>query len=191
MKVGEVRSLPYLETNRLTLRLAEEMDIPDIVAYYCNNRTFLTPWEPKHLDDFFTADFWQPEISHRLEAFHNDQAVKLFLFDHKDIANASLIGSLNVSNIVRGVFQTCTIGYSLAEHQQHKGYMTEAMKRLIPYVFETLNLHRIQANYMPHNQASGRLLKRLGFAVEGYARNYLQINDRWEDHILTSLVNPQ
>lgn len=46
------------------------------------------------------------------------------------------------------------------------------------------------ANYMPHNQRSGNLLRRLGFVVEGYARDYLLINGRWEDHIQTSLINP-
>ncbi len=67
--------------------------------------------------------------------------------------------------------------------------MTEAVRVAIQYVFEELNLHRVMANYMPHNQRSGNLLKRLGFVVEGYARDYLFINGGWEDHIQTSLIN--
>jgi ribosomal-protein-alanine N-acetyltransferase len=51
-------------------------------------------------------------------------------------------------------------------------------------------MHRITASYLPHNQRSGKLLKRLGFVVEGYAYDYIMINGKWEDHILTSLVNP-
>ena len=81
------------------------------------------------------------------------------------------------------------MGYNLAEAQQGKGYMTEAVRVAIKYVFEELNLHRVMANYMPHNQRSGNLLKRLGFVVEGYAKEYLLINGRWEDHIQTSLIN--
>jgi len=58
------------------------------------------------------------------------------------------------------------------------------------YVFQDLNFHRVMAHYMPHNQRSGNVLKRLGFVVEGYARDYLLINGKWQDHILTSLINP-
>jgi ribosomal-protein-alanine N-acetyltransferase len=67
--------------------------------------------------------------------------------------------------------------------------MTEALQVAIAYVFDELKMHRIMASYLPHNQRSGRLLKRLGFVVEGYARDYLMINGQWQDHILTSLVN--
>ena len=78
----------------------------------------------------------------------------------------------------------------MAEAEQGKGYMTEGLKSAIDYVFQELNLHRVMANYMPHNQRSGNVLKRLGFVVEGYARDYLLINGKWQDHILTSLTNP-
>ncbi len=67
--------------------------------------------------------------------------------------------------------------------------MTEALQVAISYVFTELNMHRIMASYIPHNQRSGMLLKRLGFVVEGYARDYLMINGQWQDHILTSLTN--
>jgi ribosomal-protein-alanine N-acetyltransferase len=68
--------------------------------------------------------------------------------------------------------------------------MTEALSISTKYIFQELNLHRIMANYMPHNRRSAKVLKRLGFVVEGYATDYLMINGQWEDHILTSLTNP-
>ena len=67
--------------------------------------------------------------------------------------------------------------------------MSEALPAAIDYVFANLNLHRIMANYLPDNQRSGNLLKRLGFVVEGYARDYLLINGKWQAYILTSLTN--
>ena len=79
--------------------------------------------------------------------------------------------------------------YTLAEASQGKGYMTEALKVAISYVFTELNMHRIMASYIPHNQRSGMLLKRLKFVVEGYARDYLTIDGQWQDRILTSLIN--
>ena len=66
--------------------------------------------------------------------------------------------------------------------------MTEALRLGIRYMFDEMHLHRISANYMPHNTPSAAVLKRLGFTVEGYARDYLQIEGRWQDHILTSLL---
>ena len=68
--------------------------------------------------------------------------------------------------------------------------MTESVRMGIDYMFREMHMHRISANYMPHNTASAAVLKRLGFAVDGYARDYLQIGGRWQDHILTSLLNP-
>lgn len=81
------------------------------------------------------------------------------------------------------------MGYSLAESKQGKGYMTEGLKAATKYLFQELNFHRVMANYMPHNRRSGNVLKRLGFVIEGYARDYLLINGQWEDHIMTSLTN--
>ena len=81
------------------------------------------------------------------------------------------------------------MGYSLAADRQGKGYMSEALEIAIAYVFTQLNLHRIMAAYLLDNQRSGKLLKRIGFVVEGYACDYLMINGQWQDHILTSLIN--
>jgi ribosomal-protein-alanine N-acetyltransferase len=69
--------------------------------------------------------------------------------------------------------------------------MSEALRAGIAYVFETLGFHRIQANHLPANERSARLLRRLGFSVEGYARDYLYINGAWRDHVLTSLTSPR
>jgi ribosomal-protein-alanine N-acetyltransferase len=68
--------------------------------------------------------------------------------------------------------------------------MTEALGAVILYAFSDLRLHRLQANYLPRNERSARVLRRLGFVVEGVARDYLRIDGRWEDHVLTGLTNP-
>lgn len=82
------------------------------------------------------------------------------------------------------------IGYSLAADAQGHGYMVEAVRGAVAYAFRELRLHRVMANYMPHNRRSGAVLRRAGFTVEGYARDYLRIDGRWEDHVLTAIVNP-
>ena len=102
----------------------------------------------------------------------------------------ALVGVCNFTNIVRGAFQACTLGYSLSADAQGKGLMYEALTAAIAYMFEIENLHRIMANYVPENRRSADLLRRLGFEIEGHARDYLHINGAWRDHILTAKTNP-
>ncbi len=181
--------LPLIVTERLFLRIPTQNDIPAILSYYTENKTYLIPFSPRWAENFFTQEYWCTQVENNYLEFINDQSLKLFIFPKKN--PTIIIGCVNFSNFVRGVAQYCNVGYNLAEREQSKGYMTEALKAAIEYVFQELNMHRIMANYMPHNQRSGNVLKRLRFVVEGYAREYLLINGQWEDHILTSITNPQ
>ncbi len=106
-----------------------------------------------------------------------------------DPSFAEVIGVCNFTNIVRGSFQACNLGYSVAEKHQGKGLMREILKAGIGYMFDDMQLHRIMANYMPENTRSGRLLSSLGFEKEGVAKAYLNIAGQWQDHILTSKIN--
>jgi ribosomal-protein-alanine N-acetyltransferase len=178
---------PLIESDRLFLRLANQDDICKIIKFYSNNQRFFTPWHRHWAEDFLTESYWQKQIEKDFQGFESDKSLKLWIFEKT--TPEYIVGNVNFDNFVRGAGYFCFLGYNLAEAQQGKGYMTEAVRVAIQYVFEELNLHRIMANYMPHNQRSGNLLKRLGFMVEGYARDYLFINGRWEDHIQTSLIN--
>lgn len=179
--------LPLLKSDRTLIRLANGDDVTAIVNYYSENRQHLTPFEPLRTDDFYTEAYWHNEVEQRLTDASNNLSLKLFIFaqDHPQ----EILGTINFANFVRGVFQSCTLGYSIADFAQGKGYMTESLKVAIDYLFNEWNLHRIMAAYLPHNQRSARILKRLGFLVEGYAYEYLLINGKWQDHILTSLIN--
>lgn len=178
---------PQLATHRLIVRLATKRDVCEIVRYYRTNRAFLAPFEPTRSRDFFAEEFWRGQVERNLIEFNYNQSLRLFVFaqEKPDL----VIGIINFTQFFQSPMHGCTLGYSLAESQQGKGYMSEAVGVSIQYVFDELKLHRIVANYMPRNQRSGNLLKRLGFVVEGYARDYLLINGKWEDHILTSLTN--
>lgn len=182
-----VKAAPQLASTRTIIRQASRDHIPAILNYYSENKLHLAQFEPKKSDDFYTANYWYKEIEERSRDFQADRSLKLFLFIQDN--PKAIIGSINFANFIRGAFQSCTLGYSLAAAQQGKGYMSEALEIAIAYVFTELNLHRIMAAYLPHNQRSGKLLKRLGFVVEGYACDYLMINGEWQDHILTSLTN--
>jgi [ribosomal protein S5]-alanine N-acetyltransferase len=179
---------PVLETERLIIRMPQAADVPSIVAFYTNNQTHLAPWGPTFPPDFFTDSYWQSCVLQYAAEFENDQTLRLFSFP-KDQANI-IAASINFTQIVRRAAQFCFLGFASAEFAQGKGLTYEAVGAAIKYVFNEMNLHRVQANYMPHNQRSGALLNRLGFIPEGYARNYLRINGEWRDHVLTSLTNP-
>jgi len=121
--------------------------------------------------------------------FLADRAVTVVLLDKFD-PDGPILGQVSLRNIIRGAFQGCHLGYSLDQQAVGKGLMFEALTSVIAYGFGEMGLHRIMANYIPTNERSGRLLRRLGFVVEGYARDYLFLAGKWQDHILTSLVNP-
>ncbi|BAY92188.1 MULTISPECIES: GNAT family N-acetyltransferase [unclassified Tolypothrix] len=180
--------LPLITSDRLLLRIGIQEDIPQILKYFTTNKDYLTPYYPKWANDFFTVKYWQYQVEGNLLEFINGHSLKLFIYPKSSLTD--IIGTINFTNFVRGAAYFCYVGYSLSEDEQGKGYMTEALKAATNYVFQELNMHRIMANYMPHNQRSGNVLKKLGFVVEGYARDYLLINGQWQDHIMTSLTNP-
>ncbi len=163
-------------------------DIPAILQYYRANKAYLEPFEPQRPDNFYTVKFWEAALYAREKDFYMGNSVRLFLFDLAE--PTTVIGTINLNNIIRGAFYAATLGYGLAAKKQGQGLMTEAGTRLITYAFEDLNLHRIMASHIPQNQRSANVLKRLGFEIEGTARKYLFINGRWQDHVMTSLINP-
>jgi len=181
-------TLPRFTTDRFELRLADESDVPRILSYRRENADYFEPFEAVRTADHLTEGFWSRQVATDREQFEAGQAVRLYMFERAP--ESPVLGLASFSNIIRGPFQSCFMGYALAQRHQGRGLMTEALRLGIDYMFGEMNLHRISANYLPHNTRSAAALKRLGFAVEGYARDYLMIEGRWQDHILTSLLNP-
>jgi ribosomal-protein-alanine N-acetyltransferase len=178
---------PILGTRRLVLRPAKPEDTHAIVQFYQRNRVYFQPWEAKRSEEFFTGEFWMSEIERHRESRAQGKAYRFFLFQRSD--PGQVVGLISLSQIFRGPFHAAYLGYALDERQVGKGLMFEGVSAVIRYAFDDLNLHRLMANYIPTNERSGRLLRRLGFMVEGYARDYLLINGGWRDHILASLTN--
>lgn len=178
----------HITTSRLQLRPLELADAALLQSYLLNNRAHLAAWEPVRDEDYFSLEQCQQRLAACNEQIAAGQALYLGVFLQE---TGAIIGSCNFSNIVRGVFQACHLGYSIADSEQGKNYMFEAVRAGIAHMFQEQKLHRIMANYLPENLRSAALLKRLGFEQEGYARVYLKINGSWRDHILSSLVNPE
>jgi ribosomal-protein-alanine N-acetyltransferase len=178
----------YLSTPRTVVRTADESDAAAVVDYYARNRERLEPFDPERSPIFYEERFWRMQLRQNLDDLASDRALRLFVFPSGDPGR--VIGNVGFSNIVRGVGQYCNLGYSIDGECEGKGMMSEALRAAIGHAFSALHFHRIEANYLPHNRRSGELLRRLGFVVEGYSRDYLRINGVWQDHVRAALVNP-
>lgn len=177
-----------IETQRLTIRLPQIADIPEIVRYYGENRPHLQPFSPTFAPDFLDEATWIEQVRERSREFALGESFRGFLFARA--APQTIVGNLNLTQVHRGAFQSCVLGYNLAREEQGRGYMTEAVTGAVAFAFGTWKLHRVAANHMPQNTQSAAVLRRCGFQVEGHASAYLLINGRWEDHVLTAITNP-
>lgn len=149
------------------------------------SREFLTPWEPVWPIDDLTRPAFRRRIRRYSRELKEDASFPFFLFES---GSDELIGSCIISNIRRGVAQSCSLGYWVGEKWSSKGYMTEAARALLPFAFDRAGLHRIEAACLMTNEPSQRLLRRIGFQDEGVARKYLRINGDWQDHLLFAML---
>lgn len=149
------------------------------------SRTFLEPWEPVWATDELSKGAFRRRLKRYQRETRLDTSYAFFVFRSSDDA---LLGGCTLSNVRRGVTQTCALGYWIGERFARQGYMSDAVRALIPFIFTTLGLHRIEAACLPSNEASRSLLGKAGFREEGLARRYLLINGEWRDHVLFALL---
>ena len=185
-------SLPRLETARLTLRVAQPGMAQAMADFLrANFEGHLDRWSPPPARGYFTAAFWEERLGMAVQEFEGDRAVR-FVMQHRGApSDAEILGTANYTNIVRGAFQACHLGYQVARAHEGQGLMAEALREANAFMFRELRLHRIMANFRPENARSRRLAERLGFVEEGMAPRYLFIDGAWRDHVLTALVNPE
>lgn len=188
--MNQLKNPPVLYSQRLVLRMPDVDEAPAVCDYYVRNRKHIANSQALMPESFYTPEHWQDRLRFNHKTFAEDQAVNLFVFLRRnDGFHPQVVGSVNFTSIIRRAAHFCYLGYSIDCNHQGQGYMTEAIATGIEFAFSEMNLHRIMANYIPTNKKSGQVLSRLGFVIEGYARNYLYLNGRWQDHIMTSLTN--
>lgn len=171
----------------IVVRTAEPTDGKLISDYFIANREHLKAWEPKRDEAFFTESGWTQRLIKLSELHKMGLGYYLLVLD---ATSSEMLGTISFSNLSRFPFHACNVGYSLAQTAQGRGAMTRGLKLAVNYMFTIQNMHRIMASYMPRNARSEAVLQRVGFEKEGFAKDYLLINGKWEDHNLTSLVNP-
>ena len=167
----------------LSVRLLTIEDMREVRDYYLRNREHLAPWEPLRMDDYFLEENFKSMLTCQIEDSLKGLSQRFGIFE-----KARVMGVISYTNIVKGAFMACNVGYSIDAELQGRGLMQKALWQTLGYMFEYVGMNRVMANYMPRNISSSRVLKKLGFGIEGYARSYLKIAGKWEDHILTSLI---
>jgi [ribosomal protein S5]-alanine N-acetyltransferase len=168
-----------------TCRLITPEDAPALAQLLRLNRDFLAPWEPLRDDNFFTEDRQRMMIQDALREHQEGRSLPLVIVD----GTGGIVGRITLNNIVRGAFQSCSVGYWVSEAAGGRGVATAALKQVISVAFGELGLHRLQAETLQHNVASQTVLERNGFVRIGMAPTYLKIAGRWQDFILYQLIN--
>ncbi|WOB11348.1 GNAT family N-acetyltransferase [Piscinibacter gummiphilus] len=176
-----------LVATRVLLRTPRLSMAPQLFAYLTANDERFAPIGPKR-NEPLSMEEAKRSIENSSRDYEEGKSVRFFVFLE---GNDAIIGDISLTNIVRGVFRACHLGYGIDGAYEGKGYMREALSCVLRYAFDELKMHRVMANYIPTNERSGALLRRLGFSVEGYARDYLFLNGEWKDHVLTSLIEQE
>ena len=176
-----------LEAADIVLRLPELSFSQYLLDYYRENKAFLEAFEPDRPESFYTDAYQTQQLRKEKAEAESQTAFRFYIFLKAD--PQPLIGSIALSNIVRGCFLSCFLGYKLDSEHRNKGYMTQAIRSVARFAFDELRLHRIEANVMPRNLPSRRVLLKCGFQEEGFAPKYLKINGVWEDHMHMVLLN--
>ena len=179
--------LVTLRGQRVLLRLPQMRDYDEWYRLRRASQDFLRPFEPRWTELDLARHVYSMRVRRARQEVEEgtDYTFLIFLVDG---SQERLAGGLTLSNIRRRAAQFVNLGYWMGQSFASKGIMTEAVGTVLPFVFETLDLHRIHAAFLPTNTASRRVLEKNGFVEEGYAERYLQINGRWEDHVLMGLT---
>ena len=186
-----LRHPPWIGTSniiqgvRVYLRPPQPGDWAEWAQLRAESRTFLTPWEPTWAPDELTRNAYRRRLRRYGRDAREGLGYAFFVFHRGD---DQLLGGMTLSNVRRGVTQSCSLGYWMGQHHAGQGHMTDAVRAVLRLVFIDLGLHRLEAACLPSNERSKGVLRRVGFSEEGLARQYLKINGAWRDHVLFALL---
>ena len=168
----------------VTIRPLSLDDADALTEVMVRNRDFLAPWEPTRDEEYFTL----AAVRANVEQLLGQQAAGLtipFVIEE----DGELAGRITLNNIVRGPFQSASIGYWVDVDRGGRGVASAACGLVVAAAFGEHGLHRVEAGTLLHNLRSQRVLLNNGFAQFGHAPRYLQIAGEWQDHLLFQRIN--
>jgi ribosomal-protein-alanine N-acetyltransferase len=164
-----------------TVRPVSLDDVPELTRLIRANREFLAPWEPARDEEFFTEDTQRELVRAALDSPASGP--------HVIELDGRIVGRITLNTIVRGPFQSASLGYWVSQDVNGRGVATAAVAGMLRIAFGPYGLHRVEAATLVHNTGSQRVLERNGFERFGLAPRYLAIAGKWQDHILFQRLN--
>lgn len=174
----------HIRGNNIMLSILTPENAVDALNYYVKNQVYLSEFEPEREKSFYTLEVQKRNLIESYKQFLCGKNANFGIFKNK-----RFIGKIQISNIIIGVLKSAFIGYSIDEDEQGKGYMKEALKLVLDYAFDELELHRVEASTLVDNIKSQRVLKSCGFKELGLNKKYLFVNGKWKDHITFYKIN--
>ena len=174
-----------LRGEQVYLREPELADFEDWANIRQRSRAYLEKWEPTWSADEFSRFAFRQRIRIYAQRARDDEGYAFFIFNKE---TNQLVGGLTLSHVRRGVSQSATVGYWIGEQFSGKGLMKDSLSTLLAVAGPRFGFHRLEAACLPHNERSKHLLLSCGFELEGFAKSYVKIAGRWEDHQLFGLV---
>jgi len=150
------------------------------------NRDYLAPWSPLQDDAYYTVGGQREVLTRQLAAYDRGAMFPLAILD----SDGAVAGSINLNSVIRGAFQSASVGYWVSESRAGRGLASAAVADVTELAFGELGLHRLDAATLLHNTPSQRVLLRNGFRPFAVAESYIKIAGRWQDHILFQLLSP-
>ena len=169
-----------LAGQRVNLRTLTEQDYDAWFEVRSRCRQWLVPWEPRPKGSPMPAEdrhsfATRCAIRERERQLGTGYGFGVF-------ADGYFAGEVTLSSIQRGPFQSAFIGYWVDQARAGQGLVPEAVVVTLQFAFESLGLHRVEISIIPRNQASRRVVEKLGIRMEGVAERFLEIDGNWEDH---------
>jgi len=146
-------------------------DAEELAALLVANREFLAPYVPEQPESFLTVQAQRERI-----------AAAEHLYGILD--DGMLAGTIALSNLARGSFQSASVGYWVDEARNGRGLATQGVAAIVEVAFRQLGLHRLEAGTLVDNISSRRVLEKCRFTRIGVAPRYLHIAGEWRDHVL-------
>ena len=168
-----------MAVDAVAIRPVAVADAERMARLYATQRDFLEPFDPVRPADFFTVPGQQLRLR---ESVAQERAG----ISHRFVilVGDEIVGTVSLSNVVRGAMDGCNMGYFVAREHNGRGVATRAVGLMLDQAFGRLGLHRVEAGTLLDNVGSQRVLVRNGFRPLGVARGYLRINGAWQDHVL-------